>query len=72
LQIFNLSQNAESGSSGAILKQVVNDVAEGYAKALEQANTKIVYLRSQLEGLNSGKSKKSFLSLFSYEGKCNS
>lgn len=49
LQIFNLSQNAENGSTGASLKQVVNDVAEGYAKALEQANSEILYLRSKLK-----------------------
>ncbi len=53
LQIFNLSQYAENGSSNATLKQVVNDVAEGYAKALEQANAEIAYLRSQLERTNS-------------------
>lgn len=51
LQIFNLSQKAESGSSGANLKQVINDIAEGYMKALDQANAEIAFLRSQLKQL---------------------
>lgn len=49
LQIFNLSQNAENGSSGAPFKQVINEVAEGYAKALDQANSEIEYLRLLLK-----------------------
>lgn len=48
LQIFNLSQTAENGSSGTTLKQVVNDIADGYIKALEQANSEISFLRSQI------------------------
>ncbi|WP_344827136.1 helix-turn-helix domain-containing protein [Rurimicrobium arvi] len=45
MQVFNLSQSAESGSSST-LKQVVNDVAEGYIQALEQAKSEIAFLRS--------------------------
>lgn len=48
LQIFNLNQTAENGSSGTTLKQVVNDIADGYLKALEQANSEIAFLRSQI------------------------
>ncbi len=46
LQIFNLNQTAEHGSSGATLKQVVNEVTDGYLKALAQANSEIEFLHS--------------------------
>lgn len=45
MQVFNLSQSAENGSQST-LKQVVNDVAEGYVQALEQARSEIAFLRS--------------------------
>jgi len=48
LQIFNISQTAERSTS-ASLNQVVNDIAEGYSKALEQANAEIACLRLQID-----------------------
>lgn len=54
MQIFNLSQNAEDGSSNASFKQVVHEVAEGYHIALQQANTEISFLRNQLEFFSRG------------------
>lgn len=55
MHIFNLSQAAESGSENNTLKQVVNDIAEGYLHALEQYKSEVKYLREMLSQLKPSK-----------------
>lgn len=51
IQIFQCLQNNSEGSTGNILKQVANEVSEGFHVALDQYKSEVDYLRNQVEHL---------------------
>lgn len=51
MQIFNLSQNAASGNTTNNMRQIVNDVSNGYEVALDIAQKEIEYLRQMVDSL---------------------